>query len=337
MKNAIRVQGIDKSITPKVSVIVPNYNHARFLRQRLDSILHQTFQDFELILLDDCSIDDSRIILSEYERDPRVRMQFNEENSGSTFKQWNKGVRLARGKYVWIAESDDYADGRFLERLVSRLDSDPEVVFAYCRSWRISREGKVEGFLDAYLNDLNSQKWTADFWADGREECTKYLFQRNTITGASSVLFRRDVYQLIGGADERLVFCGDWKTWASMALTGGKIAFLGEPLNFQRFHERTVTAKSGQFGVDVDEYLQVIWWILKRIKLTKADHRKLCEDLFPFWSPKVLTKRTPLGRRWKILKNGSAIDRKALFRLLPLTIVAIRIKLSNLLSLDAVL
>jgi len=111
---------------PKVSVIVPNYNHARYLRQRVDSVLGQTFQDFELILLDDCSTDESRSVLSSYAGNPRVRIEFNEVNSGSTFKQWNKGVRLARGEYVWIAESDDYADPQLLERLVSRLDAEPK-------------------------------------------------------------------------------------------------------------------------------------------------------------------------------------------------------------------
>src|SRR5258707_10731320 len=114
---------------PKVSVVIPNYNHARYLRQGVGSVLEQTCQDFELILLDDCSSDDSRSILSSYAGDPRVRMEFNEANSGSAFKQWNKGVRLARGKYVWIAESDDYADARLMERLVRVLDGDPEVTF----------------------------------------------------------------------------------------------------------------------------------------------------------------------------------------------------------------
>src|SRR5208282_2627995 len=114
---------------PKVSVVVPNYNHARFLRRRVESILQQTFRDFELILLDDCSTDDSRSILSEYADDPRVRIEFNEKNSGSTFKQWNKGVRLARGEYVWIAESDDYAGERFLERLVDVLQKESDVAF----------------------------------------------------------------------------------------------------------------------------------------------------------------------------------------------------------------
>src|SRR5215467_16170811 len=124
---------------PKVSIVVPNYNHARFLPQRLDSILGQTFQDFELILLDDCSTDDSRSVLSQHGRDPRVRIEFNEVNSKNPFKQWNKGVGLARGEYVWIAESDDYADERFLEKLVARLDAEPRAAFAYCRSWRVVR------------------------------------------------------------------------------------------------------------------------------------------------------------------------------------------------------
>src|SRR5579864_5701533 len=160
---------IRASNMPAVSVIVPNYNHARFLRRRIDSVLQQTFQDFELILLDDCSTDDSRSILLSYASDPRVRIEFNKANSGSTFKQWNKGARLARGKYVWIAESDDYADERLLEKLVARLDEDPSAVFCYCRSWQVSAEGLLSGFLDSYLADIDPQKWTADFRADGLE------------------------------------------------------------------------------------------------------------------------------------------------------------------------
>src|SRR5206468_12892236 len=145
----------------------PNYNHARFLRKRVNTVLGQTFQDFEVILLDDCSTDDSRLILSQYAGHPKVRIEFNEANSGSPFKQWNKGVRLARGEYVWIAESDDYADARLLERLVSSLDGEPSAVFSYCRSWRISANGEVSGFLDSYLPDLGCQKWKGDFRSEG--------------------------------------------------------------------------------------------------------------------------------------------------------------------------
>src|SRR5215467_7397297 len=126
----------DSRTMPTVSAIVPNYNHAPYLRKRIESILAQTYQDFELILLDDCSTDNSREILASYGNSSKVRIEFNETNSGTPFKQWNKGVRLARGKYIWIAESDDYADDGFLERLASRLDAEPGAGFAYCRSWR---------------------------------------------------------------------------------------------------------------------------------------------------------------------------------------------------------
>src|SRR6516225_11041136 len=130
---------------PKVSVIVPNYNHARYLRERIDSVLGQTYRDFEVILLDDCSTDESRVIISEYAAHPKVRIEFNAKNSGSTFKQWNKGVRMSRGTYVWIAESDDYADTRFLERLVSVLEAVPENTFVYCRSWCVVSDGVISG------------------------------------------------------------------------------------------------------------------------------------------------------------------------------------------------
>ena len=271
-----------------VSVIIPNYNHARFLPRRIESVLHQTYQDFELILLDDCSTDDSRSILSKYADDPRVRMEFNVKNSGSTFKQWNKGVGMARGEYVWIAESDDYADERLLEKLVVRLDSEPNVVFSYCRSWRVSADGGISGFLDSYLTDLDTQRWTADFWADGREECQNYLVQRNTVANASAVLFRREVYERVGGADESLVLCGDWKLWAAMALTG-RIAYLGEPLNYNRCHDTSLRANSQRLGVDTAEYLEVIRWILQRVTPSEAARRKLCEDVSSRWAPAALS------------------------------------------------
>jgi glycosyltransferase involved in cell wall biosynthesis len=312
---------------PTVSVIIPNYNHARYLRQRIESVLRQTYQDFEVILLDDCSTDDSRSILSSYAGDPRVRMEFNEVNSGSTFKQWNKGVRLARGEYVWIAESDDYADNRLLETLVSRLDAEPTAVLCYCRSWRVSAGGELSGLLDSYLPDLGSQKWTEDFRADGNEECRKYLVFCNTVPSASSVLFRRKVYLQVGGADEKLVLCGDWKTWASMALTGGAIVYAGQPLNYHRFHDASVTEKSLRNGVWASEALQVVDWILQKVTLDESVRRKLSDHLAYVWVPAVLNRRIPINLRWIILKNALRIDRQALRKLVHPALTALRLTL----------
>jgi glycosyltransferase involved in cell wall biosynthesis len=314
---------------PKVSIIIPSYNHARFLRQRLESVLGQTYQDFEVILLDDCSTDESQSILREYAGDPRVRMEFNEKNSGSTFKQWNKGVRLARGRYIWIAESDDYAEPQFLEKLVSRLDSDSNTVFCSCRSWRVSSSGEIVRSLDSYLAQLDTQRWTADFWADGREECGKYFVRGNTAPNASSVLFRKEVYEQVGGADESLVFCGDWKVWASMALTGGRVAYVAEPLTYYRLHDMTVTDKSERLGIDAIEYLRVVRWLLERVTPTKDTKKKVCEDVFQIWYPRVLTNRIPLRRRWEILKSARAVDEQALQRLVRPGLTALRMMFSR--------
>lgn len=315
--------------TPTVSIIVPNYNHARFLRQRLDSILTQTFQDFEVILLDDCSMDESRSILSDYANDPRVRTEFNDKNSGSTFKQWNKGVRLARGEYVWIAESDDYADERLLGKLVSRLDSEPALVLCNCRSQRISSDGEAIGFLDSNLAHLDTKRWTEDFCADGREECQKYLVRCCTVLNASSVVFRREIYERVGGADEKMIQCGDWKLWAAMALEG-RIAYVGgEALNYHRVHEMSVTAANQRAGIYEAEYLQVIHWILQRVTLIEPARSKLRDEVFQLWYPKVLTNRIPLSRRWAILRNARAVDRYAVRRLVSPALAALRMTLAR--------
>jgi glycosyltransferase involved in cell wall biosynthesis len=309
---------------PTVSVIVPNYNHARYLRRRIDSILAQTYSDFELILLDDCSTDDSREILVSYRDNPRVRIELNEKNSGSTFKQWNKGVRLARGKYVWIAESDDDADAHLLEKLVSRLDTEPGAVLSYCRSWRVSADGELGGFLDTHLPDLGSHKWAGDFRAEGIEEVRNYLIFCNTVLSASSVLFRREVYLQVGGADEKLVLCGDWKMWTAMALTGGTISYVGEPLNYYRYHDASVTEKSLRSGVWASEAFQVVGWILQRVTIDETAQRKLEKQLYHLWPPAVLNKQIPLGLRWTILKDAMAIDHRALCKLVRPALTGLR-------------
>lgn len=103
---------------PRVTVIVPNYNHGRFLRQRLDSIYNQTYRNFDVILLDDCSSDESREILKDYGTtyNGNTRLYFNDNNSGLVFGQWKKGIEMADGDLVWIAESDDFCETTFLEK-----------------------------------------------------------------------------------------------------------------------------------------------------------------------------------------------------------------------------
>jgi len=317
---------------PTVSVIVPNYNHARFLRQRIDTILAQTFQDFELILLDDCSTDESRTILREYTSDKRVRLEFNEVNSGSPFKQWKKGLEMACGKYIWIAESDDYADKRLLGRLVGILEEEPVVTFAYCRSWRVTQDGQQDGFADYYLADMDPQRWTGDFRADGREECRNYFVHANSVPNASSVVFRKTIYERVGGADEHLRACGDWKLCVLMAFEG-RVAYLSEPLNYYREHEGTVRSNIRQTGLGAGEHLAMVRWMLERVTPTDAVLEKAYSVASIMWIPAVLNWRLPFGLRWTLLKNALSIDPRAMRRLIHLALIMVRRKLAKELQL----
>ena len=105
---------------PLASVIIPNYNHAKYLEERIQSVLNQTYQNLELILLDDKSTDNSLEVINKYRDNPHVsQIVVNEHNSGSAFKQWHRGIELAIGELIWIAESDDYCSPTFLEVLVN--------------------------------------------------------------------------------------------------------------------------------------------------------------------------------------------------------------------------
>ena len=224
---------------PKVSVVIPSYNHGRYLGRRLESVLAQTFQDFEVVFLDDASGDDSRAVFAKYRRHPKVRAILNDANTGNPFVQWNRGVRAARGEYVWLAESDDLSEPHFLERLVPVLDAHPNVGLAYSNSLVVDESGAVVARFDDWIKHLHPTKWLTDHVADGPEECRRYLARCNTIPNASAVLFRRELYERVGGADETTRLCGDWSTWAKL-LCVSDAGYLAEPLN----HFRAAHAES---------------------------------------------------------------------------------------------
>ena len=233
-------------MSPLVSVIIPSYNHEKFLKERIDSVLNQTFQDFELIILDDLSPDNSREIIESYRAHPKVsQIIYNEKNSGSTFFQWNKAVlSLAKGEFIWIAESDDVADPKFLEALVPMLQQHSEVVLAYSQSAKMDSEGKITGSWSGWTQDLAAGKYFNDsFQMNGKEYIEKFLIHKNTIPNASAVLFRRKTYVEIGGAIVDMKTNGDWDLWLKFLLLGD-VYFHNQMLNKFRYHSTSVIAQA---------------------------------------------------------------------------------------------
>lgn len=229
------------TIMPKVSVIVPNYNHERFLRRRLDSIYGQTYKNIEVILMDDCSTDQSRAVLSQYAADfPDVTVKlFNETNSGGVFRQWAKGIKAATGDLVWVAESDDYCDEYFLEALVRCFD-DEAVMLAYAKCEFVSSDEVVmEGEFHRYVHDLEcAEKWKGSYVETAHNEVCTGLGIKNTIPNASGTIFKRpvDLPLLEDESWLSMRVAGDWVFYLHI-LRGGKIAYSTEGTNFFRRYE----------------------------------------------------------------------------------------------------
>ena len=245
------LSGTDRSgYYPKVTVIVPNYNHEKFLRMRLDSIYQQTYQNLEVLLLDDCSTDSSREILREYAgRYPSItHLLFNETNSGGVFRQWTKGITNATGELCWVAESDDCCERNFLEKLVPAF-KDEKMNIAYCQYIYIDEQNRqnVSGFK-GYVSVLDKDKWNHSYTNGDVEEVQAALGIRNTIPNASGAVFRNPKGMDLLKNDRWLSMriCGDWVFYLHR-LKGGKIYYSVDTVSYFRFHQSTASAGTSTY------------------------------------------------------------------------------------------
>ena len=237
-------------LLPKVSVIVPNYNHAAFLNRRLDSIYSQTYKNFEVILLDDASQDGSREILRTYaDKHSNIsKAIFNQANSGGVFRQWSKGIAAATGDLIWIAESDDYCDSDFLEKLVCCFD-DEAVMLAYAQTVFVNQdETLMPNEFEVYVRDLACKsKWAFSYTNTAHQEVSEALGIINTIPNASAAVFRRPVDMPLLNDETWLSMrvAGDWIFYLHQ-LRGGKIAYTIETSSYFRRYKGSAAESSYQ-------------------------------------------------------------------------------------------
>ncbi len=233
--------------SPLVTILVPNYNHAPYLRQRLDSIFAQSWTNYEVLLMDDCSTDDSRAILQDYaDRFPdKARVIFNEVNSGGVFHQWEKGLRAARGDLIWVAESDDWCSPNFLETLVPFF-ANQAVQLAYATTLFMNKDGTEQVWsLAEYLADLGPDRWHSSFVMTAPQIVAEGFAERNLIPNVSSAVFRRlDRLEVLENDIWRSMrTCGDWVFYLNQ-IRGGLIAFSPDAQNFYRQHPANTSVTS---------------------------------------------------------------------------------------------
>lgn len=243
------------SNNPLVSVIIPNYNHARYLGERIESVLQQTYQNFEVIILDDCSPDGgaSKTVIEQYREHPHVsNIIYNEENSGSTFKQWEKGISLAKGELVWIAESDDKCLPTLLDKLVGQFVKDENLALAFCKTVAFDDNGKEER-LDPIPLSKSKTFGSTEF-------ISHHMIHGCPIINASACLFKKEIALRIDKLYNEFRGAGDRMFWTEIS-EFGDVAVVNEWLNYMRLHQSNSTKKYNHDGTNQREDKRVLDYI----------------------------------------------------------------------------
>lgn len=209
---------------PKVSVVIPCYNDKDYIEETLDTVLNQTFKDFEIIIVDDGSNNATKKVLKKLKKD---KIFILEQKNGGLSNARNNGFKIAKGTYVLTIDADDTLDKTFLEKAVKILDSDIKIsaVSSYCNIF-------VENFI---ITNTHKPKGG---------NLNNFLFDNNS---TSFALIRKIVWQEVGGYDEKMIKgFEDWEFWISVTKQGGLVHMIPEFLFNYRDKKKSMSKDSKQ-------------------------------------------------------------------------------------------
>lgn len=291
------------------SVIIPNYNHARFLRERIDSVLNQTYTDFEIILLDDHSSDNSREIIEEYRSNKKItHIIFNENNSGSLLTQWNKGIGLATGNWIWIAESDDIADPYFLEECANNIPNHPTAGLWYSDSNILNETTKkiTSRFSERKNSIFKKQKWSHSYFQNGIAEINECLKYDCTVNNVSAAVFKRDLAPPLLQQAAQFSYYPDWYFFLKLCLLTD-ICYSSKSLNTYRFHSGSVSNAETSLVNSKKEYFEILKLLYNSNKVT-GKNELLSHYSFNYLSFGIL-KDGP-GKMFSIIRSYFVSDKR---------------------------
>lgn len=217
---------------PKVSFVVPCYKLAHLLPECVQSILSQSYQDFEVLIMDDCSPDNTPEVANSF-GDQRVKHIRNEPNLGH-LRNYNKGIGLAQGEYIWLISADDWLrSSQVLERFVRRMEMSPKVGYVFCPAMKVT-DGREQGVMKY------SEISPGDTIVNGHRFLSEHLISAN-IVPAPAAMARAKCYREISLFPLDLPHAGDWYLWAAFALHYD-VAFVAEPMVNRRFHEANMSS-----------------------------------------------------------------------------------------------
>jgi glycosyltransferase involved in cell wall biosynthesis len=276
----------------RVSVILPNFNHERFLEERIGSVVSQSTPPDEIIFLDDCSSDGSVALAEALLSKSGIPYQIvvNSVNSGGVFRQWMKGLELAKNDLVWIAETDDAAHPDFLTETLPYFERD-DISAVFGRIQCVDDQGNSLPDLETYFDNLVDFSWHVSCVVPAYRAFRRDFAIRNVVPNASGLVFRKP--HLSAQEQQRLFeyrFAGDWYFYA-LVLRGGALAYSRKARSFFRL-SRSGTSRSSFFS---DQHLLEHKMVLEdldcQFRLPKEaveEHIKALQPLFPNKSESTL-------------------------------------------------
>ena len=273
--------------TPRVSVILPCYNGARWISQAIESVLAQTYKDFELLVIDDGSTDNSREIVSSYLHDRRVRYIYQENRgfSGAI----NRGIKESKGDFIGFIGQDDLWLPHKLELQTKYLSKHRDVDLVHSSYFAIDSEGRVIGIRNVEIPNVSSKRGLIE-----------ELFLRNFI-GFETVLVKKRCLDEAGLFDERMVGFSDHDMWLRIAGKFNIQGYIGKPLVKKRIHELQLTKVRIEDNLK-DEFLLVKKAVDQYPFLKRIEHKKLA-SLYYAWGIALLQKGNREDAKRKFLKS----------------------------------
>lgn len=279
---------IEKYI-PKVSVVVPNYNYAHYLPERLSTIIEQSYEPFEIIFLDDCSSDDSIVVAQNILKNCKIPYQIIENNLNSgVYSQWKKGIELAKGELIWIAEADDFSEIQFLEKLTPFF-KDPKVNLAFSHTTYADSESKVydKDALLSHMNSLTKTKYKNTYISDSDIEVHEVFAYRNVVLNTSMCVMRKNaIFPEVLHNLQDYKFAGDWYLYLMM-IKNGKVAHNKLVLNHFRRHNQSVTINNARTKGYARDISAIYRMIINNYSMTKREKRAIRKQYIADFGVKI--------------------------------------------------
>ena len=265
---------------PLTSIVFTSYNHKEYLRQALESLLNQTYTNFELIIVDDCSTDGSQSILKEYQRDSRVNLILSKANSGSYVNSSNYGASFAKGDYLLFAQCDDFSEPNQLENLVNSAMNNPDCGVVYSMSNMVDENGHRLGD-DYSIRESYFKNEVKDSRKIEGKLMRRFLTYSCVIPNLSAALIKRELYLLVNGLSTDFLVAADWDFWLKLS-EATDFYYIKRPLNNFRQHGTTIRS-SIKMTVQISEIYKMFYTHIKKYNLEGRQESEFKQGAGAIW------------------------------------------------------